>query len=194
MSEIYFNPDTHVYTRSDGSTVPGVTGALKDLGIIDTTYYTKEGTARGTAVHEATRLIDCGDLNVADFAEHVAYPYLQAWNAYKAATKLEVVEAEVVHYESTFRYASSVDRIVTMDHAQVIIDIKTGSLQPWHGLQLAAYSLLTGVERRVIVELRDDATFRVHTEWKDRKFSARLWDRWWQAAITSYWLKRDLAA
>jgi hypothetical protein len=56
----------------------------------------------------------------------------------------------------------------------VLLDIKTGTAQPWVALQLAAYSAFFDAPRsflRVSVELHSDETYRVET------FSGGQWQQ-----------------
>lgn len=118
-----------------------VTEALARVGLTDMEHVTEFGLRRGTLVHAATALDDRGDLDERSVDPvHVA-PYLASWRLFRAQTGLKVLEIErAVHYEA-MQYQGTFDRLVELDGAKILIDLKTGVPARWHGLQTAAYAL-----------------------------------------------------
>lgn len=147
---------------------PHVTGVLKGVGLIDTTFLSEFGRDRGTAVHQATALDDVADLDEGSVDPHVA-PYLAAWRRFRAESSpitFPKIEHRVRH--ELYGYLGTADRVARFRGSDWVIDLKTGGPEPWHALQLAAYALAylgrtslagSGV-RCAAVYLRDDATYR----------------------------------
>ena len=53
MNNLQFRAEDHSY-HVNGVRLPSVTEILKDVGLIDTTFFAPEHAERGTRVHEAT--------------------------------------------------------------------------------------------------------------------------------------------
>ncbi len=129
-----FDADTHTYTK-DGRVLPSVTQILQGAGIVDTTWFTEEAAWRGSIVHRCCHLDDEGDLEEGTVPEE-ARGYLDAWRLFKAQVPMNFISIE--HPLCSGLYAGTPDR----DAEWAVIDIKTGAILPWVGLQLAAYSEL----------------------------------------------------
>lgn len=194
MAEIIFDPISHTYTVDD-QRLDSVTTILKEEGFIDDTWYQKSGTDRGSAVHEATAAIDRGDLTAADFEGTEIYPYLEAWELFKIDTGFipEIIEQPMVN--TTLMYAGTLDRFGTWnDDTKIIIDIKSGAHELWHGLQLAAYSAfpdLKGVENRRVVRLKKTGKYAV--DYKDKAighYDHKSWDEVWRVLVLSRLYKK----
>ncbi|MDY7039063.1 MAG: hypothetical protein SV375_23285, partial [Thermodesulfobacteriota bacterium] len=72
-----FDPKSHIYKFNEHP-VPSVTTVLKDMGFINTQYFTEEGRERGTLIH---RIIEwyCKKTLDLDTVDPVLNPYLEAW-------------------------------------------------------------------------------------------------------------------
>lgn len=156
---IEFDAATHTYTVN-GEEWPSVTTIIREAGLCDTTGWNEFVATRGTHVHEACRLVDCGDLD-----DEVLDPrlrgYVAAWRKFAEAAQWKPERAEVVVASSAGRYAGTLDRIGEAGGKRLMLDIKTGSPQPWHGIQLAAYMQCDGmyIMPRMGVYLRADGTY-----------------------------------
>lgn len=166
-----FDPTTHTY-RLDGRTLPSVTQVIRGVGLIDFQGIDQEildrASAFGAAVHQACHYADQGDLNW-DTLDELIKVYVQSWLNFRGDMHLQSFGAiEEPIYNEGYFFAGTPDRINS--HKNIIIDIKTGQVQPWIGLQLAAYSILAGMPtaRRIAVQLKPDGKFTVH-EFTDRK-------------------------
>lgn len=190
MSEIHFDDATHTYTV-DGKVVPSVTQILHDLGLADAMHYTQEAAERGSAVHEAVRMIEAGILHLESFRQDtVLYPYLMAWHSFREQSGFIVKETETIRFHETMRYAGTIDLLAEYK-GKCLIDIKSGSIMPWHGLQLAGYAEMEeGVKHRYILELRNDGKWSLHEHYKDRLFTDPIWRKAWIAAATLHAWKR----
>lgn len=194
MADIVFDPYGHTYF-CEGQMFDSVTTILKEEGFIDDRWYQKSGTERGSAVHEATAAIDRGDLTAADFQGTEIYPYLEAWELFKIDTGFKPIIIEKPMVNTSLMYAGTLDRFGTWNEGtKIILDIKTGAHELWHGLQLAAYSAfqeLEGFEDRRIVHLKKTGKYSVC--YKDKKighYDRPEWDEIWKVIVLSRLYKK----
>lgn len=157
----------HIY-RYNGAVIPGVTAVLKACGIISDAWFTEQAAWRGSVIHRLLELSDLGDLALdwkADYMPEQAEEldgYLAAWNKFRGETDFRTIAIEQPRISTDKRFAGTPDRIGEIyDGTEVLADIKTGHLQPWAALQLAAYSELCGVYKRVAVAIRPDGTYSI---------------------------------
>lgn len=187
---LIFDPVQHTY-RLGSRQLPSVTQVLKDVGLIDATWFTDEARLRGTYVHMATQYLDEGDL-----AEETVDPrYLGYLNAYRrfletARPVWERVEARV--HDALLGYAGTFDRLGTLNGTSQrwLIDIKTGDYAT-AGLQTAAYRRCLEephMVRRAALQLSADGSFNFH-ELSDRRDEPRF-----LAALTVWQTKQEIAA
>lgn len=144
-----FDAEHHRYCLN-GKFVPSVTGILKAVKLIDTQWMNDFGRFRGSVVHRCCELWDKGTLKEST-VDPQALPYLDAWREFCAKTKFKPRTVEVPRYHN-LGYAGTEDA----ENEEFDIDRKTGSLQPWHALQLAAYSQFhprPHTRRRIAVQL-----------------------------------------
>lgn len=168
--------DDHRYVL-DGREIPGCTTTLKQLGLIDTTFYTDEGLVRGTEVHRRIKEFLMGrSVPATD-----AYAnYVLAARKYLEDSQLEVLHIEIELCDSALGIAGTPDLIAFTTPGggrfrYVIPDWKTGGVERWHGVQLAIYEhlarthgLVEGLCERLTVHLRDDGTYTTQP-YKDRR-------------------------
>ena len=134
-----------------------VTEALTLAGLIDPTWYAAGAAQRGTAVHAATALDDLGDLDETSVDPIVA-PYLESWRKLRdqMGWKFRRSEIEVELRRGTL--VGHVDRLF----GNVVLDVKSGSPEPWHAIQTALYASLHGADfasvRRYAVYVHDDGS------------------------------------
>lgn len=166
MDSLSFDPETHIYQYKN-KVVPSVTQILQAVGIIDYSRIDNNiletAMQRGKDVHLATQFLDENDLNWATVGEDIK-GYVTAYQKFIEISgfKPEKIETAVVHLE--YKYAGTLDRVGTLDGHSVILDIKTGSMPAWTGIQLAAYAAcLSGSYQRVGLQLNQDGTFKITT-------------------------------
>lgn len=180
---IRFDPDTHTYTYATDEgdiTLPSVTQILDRAGLINKAWYTRSGQVRGTIVHSITAMIDqglsviWGDLDVAG--------YIAAYLTFKEESGFVPISVEKRVYDLELGYAGTVDRIGTLQDKTVILDIKTGAAEKWHGIQLQAYA--TALDKKYPLYglyLRENGTYRLqkHRNTRDLKNT-------WISALNTY--------
>lgn len=160
-----FDEATHTY-RLLGAPVPGVTSILAPLvdlsGIPRATLEAKRQL--GQDVHFACQLLDEDDLDEDSVEEHVA-PYVQAYRKFKAETSAAVLLNEHKVAEPMFMYAGTLDRVMQINGAKWLVDLKTCISTPMAvGPQTAAYLRALGdstVTHRGALRLRPDGTYRL---------------------------------
>ena len=163
MTGLVFDPERHAYIL-DGRVIPSVTQILTAEGIINGQWYTEDGRRRGGHVHLALRYLDEGRLDEDSVTDEVR-PYLEAWGRFLSETGFICLQIERPFVCEALGYAGTPDRVGWMDGDKTlsIIDIKTGSPEPWHALQTAAYAVGIGkrMAKRWSVYLRNDGNYRL---------------------------------
>lgn len=156
MALVYRARD-HSYWR-DGTHVVSVTQALKLDGQIDARFYSAEAAARGTAVHEICENADHGRASIID-ADLMGYA--EAYQAFVADLKPRYTEIERLVYSAALRAAGRPDRIVDeMLGESGVLELKTGTRQDWHAVQLALYQLMRPAGTRWIVYLQKNGRYK----------------------------------
>lgn len=144
---IKLDKERHVYTVGD-RVVPGVTSILTNLGIIDTRWFDEQSRIRGDRVHTATQFHDEGGV-CWDTMDSRIRPYVEGYLAFLQDTGFRPHLIEHIVYARDLDYGGTLDRTGwlpgRMREQYILLDIKSGSLQPWAALQTAAYqhALLT---------------------------------------------------
>lgn len=164
----YFLHEGHQYHTPEGRRLDSVTTILKEeLGLYQ---YGQIGAAtRGTYVHQLCEDLDQGNITDADEATISVelLPYFYAYKLAKAEVGFKVLACEKRLYHPVYLYAGTLDRIVEMDN-EIVLDIKTGKKEPWHGMQLSAYEEMAHVSMplskaqrrgRVALYLHNDGTY-----------------------------------
>ena len=167
MNNLQFRAEDHSY-HVNGVRLPSVTEILKDIGLIDTSYFKPEHSERGTTVHEATQFWDETGMED-DTIPQDLLGYLEAWKKFREETGFTPTHIEQ-SLHSPQGYAGTVDRIGKTNKINpILLDIKSGPPQPWHRLQLAAYSLMAKHELKIPiwecwgVHLKKDGKYSVET-------------------------------
>ena len=165
--DLVFKAETHQYFYQ-GVELPSVTGILKDMGLIDTQWFTDSSRTRGSYVHTAIRyhIENTLDLSTIDPA---LMPYYDAFLKFEADSNFKTEEAERPFVSETYRFAGTPDIIGCLNGHNAIVDIKTGAPQPWTALQLAGYEILAKHPsmERFSLQLTDDGKYKL-THHKDR--------------------------
>ena len=143
-----YNDELHSYAL-DGVALPSVSAILKATGYIDTRFIDRypEATTRGTNTHKAIKYLLEGTLDESTVHESFK-PRLDAFKLFLTETKFNV------------------DLIGELNGKPVVIDTKTGSPAPWHGLQICAYEWMErehdGIGReRFGLYLKKDGRYRL---------------------------------
>jgi len=168
---VTFDSDTHTYTDEAGNVLPSVTTILQEEGLIDTTWMKPEHAQRGTDVHEATALIDRGEMVATDFPEWM-HGYLDAWQLFRVDYGFQPNAIEQLVYTTV--YAGTVDRVGWMAGDNWLLDIKTGRPSKWHPLQTAAYATALGGGhlKRATVHVAKTGKYRLKEHLSDEDYIA----------------------
>ena len=186
MGSFIFDAARHRYTL-DGVRLPSVTEILRAAGMVPDLYgVTDWHLDRGSQVHAATALWDADDLDETCLDAAIR-GRLDAWKAFRAATSadFQILETETPRHHPLLRYAGTPDRVGVWRGRPAVVDLKCGKPEPFHGVQLAGYSMLTAAVERLAVYLADDGTFKVvtHTDRTDAAvFTAAVTCWHWRAA------------
>jgi hypothetical protein len=138
MPELILDED-HIY-RLDGRKIDGLTSTIAEAGLIRSAdeWYMD----RGTKIHLATQYHDEGTLDE-DTVDPQIKGYLESWKRFRKDQDYTPVEIEYKIFNSELLVASTIDRIPGP------LDIKSGSPEPWHILQIAfQWSTVNISERR----------------------------------------------
>lgn len=160
-----FDEERHEY-RMLGAVVPSVTQILRPLsdfsGVAKAVLDAKRDL--GQRVHLACQLSDEDDLDEASVEPDVA-PYLAAWRKFRRETGAQVLLNEVQVAEPMLLYAGTLDRVLLLNGAKWLVDLKTCISTPIAvGPQTAAYQRALGdasVTHRGALRLRPDGTYRL---------------------------------
>jgi hypothetical protein len=154
---IEYCDETHEYFI-DGELVPSITQTLKEVGAINTDYFTEEHARRGTLVHSLTEMFDTHEFTKEVGAEKfksegyseqemsVAARYAAQWLKLRENVPFKIEEGGIEEkvFDPLHCFAGRLDRRVMFNDACVgraLIEIKTnqsGYVPEWTGLQLAA--------------------------------------------------------
>ena len=167
---LIFDPAQHRYTVS-GQEIPSVTSRIRDAGLMGSAsrFYTAASAARGTAVHLACADHDLGR-DVSGFLEGEHGGYLTSYLLWCRAMTPTWTAIEEPCYSTVFHTAGTPDRVGTLNGRPVVLDLKTGGRSPWHGVQLAMYSLIQYSDipprerRRLVLYLRENGSMAQSVE------------------------------
>ena len=156
------DPDAPSYERN-GRECLRVSTVLHDAGLVDARWFTEPSRLRGTYLHQAVAWFHEGALDETSI-DPVVEPYWKAYRAFLSDTGFTPDHVERRVFDEVLGYTGRLDLEgpAPGTHAPAVIDIKTGSLPPSVGLQLAAYARLVGGSReRYALHLRGDGTYRL---------------------------------
>jgi len=176
--------DNHKYWL-DGKLLdwPSPTFLLETMGIVNYEDYPVLENynqidyykSRGSQVHSATYRDDTDDGFETDGLKPEVKVRVDRWRNFKKDSKVEVVNAELPIYNTDIKMVGCLDRIANLKlrktTQRVIIDIKSGEIPKWTGLQLAFYELILndGYYRRFAVGLgKDPYDLKEFTDHRDR--------------------------
>lgn len=133
---IVFSAPEHTYDV-DGVRLPSVTQILRPIQGYIPKALMEEGARRGIAVHQGCEFIDAG---FDDDVDPIAVGYCRGYKRFLAETKAVVLKSEYRVANPPAKYAGTIDRVIRWGDDIFILDIKTGEMQVWMRLQLAAYA------------------------------------------------------
>lgn len=173
---LVFEEEPHEY-RINGVPVVSITQAMRDAGIVDHRAPDPVAMERGRLVHLMCHLYDQGRLDLQSVDPALA-PYFSGWPKFCLDHDWEPKASECplgqTFFNNVYWYAGTPDKYGIVDHHPAIVEIKTGTLPSWVGLQLAGQELLlrmnhvhtTGPVRRICVNLPGDGTYKM-SRWQE---------------------------
>ena len=181
--------ENHVYTYQ-GARLPNVTSILSATGLVNYSAIPvairEAAMKRGNYAHKACELDDAGTLDE-DTLDESLRGYVKAWRSFRAhlGARGGVIVPEWSERKMVsiaLGYCGTMDRVVRVDDVEIALDIKTGKIQRWTGVQLAAYDLATGVanQERWGVQIDKGGEFKL-VVYKDNDDYAT-----WLAALKVY--------
>lgn len=163
---IQFDEAEHSYTVN-GVRYPSVTTILKDMGLIDTSWFTPEACQRGTYAHQIIEWDQSGELDY-DTIDNALIGYLDAWKKFVKDTDYRCISTERRMVSELYRFAGTADQVGLLNSQRAIIDIKSGAVSPCTSLQLAGYEILYDAPcKRFALQIMPDGKYKL-TEYKDR--------------------------
>lgn len=170
MTTLTFEPETHEY-RIGEQVVPGVTTILRPaIGYFGTRD--EQAAARGEAVHWGCEMVDAGEPADVD-PDYEGY--IEAYRQFLRETGAVVEAFEMRVFHSGWMYAGTLDRLVRWQDERCLLDLKTGTIAPWMGMQAVAYGKALKDMNRVqqspacfALQLQENGKYRLH-EYKDRE-------------------------
>lgn len=159
MTDLQFDEETHTYWLA-GRRLPSVTTItgpiMPNYGIADPTL--------GSRVHTLTEHHDNGTPHLITEDDALALMYLAHWRQFLEDYDAVWSAIEERIHNPAWGYAGTLDRrgrmVINGEPHAVIVDIKTGEPDRWHGVQLAGYAFALGTNttdyRRFGVYLRPD--------------------------------------
>ena len=198
---LQFDPVEHIYSI-DGRRIPNVTHILEDLGIVDYSRIPpsirEAALDRGRDVHDAIAFWLQGDFDEESLAPEYR-GYFEAGQRFAADASLTVEPDDVERrlYVERPEYCGTLDLEGTLSVPRIgtrrcLIDWKSGTAEPWVRLQTAGYAKAfanPATRYRVCVELHEDGTYKPY--WMPPNTFMDDWRRW-EAAVTTYYSKRNL--
>lgn len=166
--ELVFDEKTHTYFHGT-DVLPSVTQILKAEGYIEGQHYTEDARVRGTYVHKICHLHNMNDLDESTVDESLI-GYYEAYKRFLAESGFAVEDSELFVHSDLYLFAGTLDIRGTFPKSKVsaVIDIKSGSIEPWVCLQLAAYAVcFSEPHERYSLQLTSDGKYHLK-QWKER--------------------------
>lgn len=165
MPKLRFDSETHTYTL-DGRVIPSVTQILSAEGLINSHTSNPYYMTRGRHAHDTVRLYLEGNLDEESLDPQLN-SYLQGAKDFLADTGFKVQGFETPMYHPYYLYAGTPDLWGLLENRTTLIDVKTGSPDKWHVLQLSAYYRLL---KDTGQEIKEGANLYLN---KDGKYSLK---------------------
>ncbi len=137
--------DTSRY-QLDGQRVLSVTEALDIAGLVDFSgvplSLLEEAAERGKRVHAAiATMIDAEVRGDEAWCPDDEVGYINAFLRFRTDTGFEVIENEYPVLSKRYRYAGTLDLFGIIETSLCLLDLKTGVIPEWTGLQTAGYEM-----------------------------------------------------
>lgn len=126
MSELFLD-ENHHYTL-DGKSLDGLTSTIAEAGLIRNSG--SKYMESGTAIHKITELWDLGIIDKYEI-DPEGLPYLESWKRFRDDQGYTPKEIEFKTYHPDLLVGCKIDRLPGP------LDLKSGSPEPWHILQIA---------------------------------------------------------
>ena len=173
----------HTYTV-DGRVYPSVTQVIGEVLSTEKCFYTPESRDRGIDVHRITAEIDSGK----SIDDSMYRGYVSAYRKFLDECKPRWTFVEQKFFEPVWKYCGTVDRVGYILGKNVIVDIKTGSVPYWAGIQLAAYERgfpVGKLQHRYALQLFETGRYKLHP------FTDPNDIRIFHSALTIYYWKKS---
>ena len=159
---------------------PSVTRILRDLGVVN--YFGPPGAAaqRGRLVHAAAALLAQGREIDPDWMErhNDILPYVDGFADALAGPLSGFVPLRLEHeiVNETERFIGHSDQ----ESDDLLLELKTGTYQPWAQLQTAAYALGRRM-KRIAISLPGNGSYKLieHSDHRDKDRFVVLARAWW---------------
>lgn len=190
MPSLALDRATHTYTLGE-KVIPSVTQVLKDQGILVINDFST-GPELGREVHEATEALDLGFYDASAYSPEVKL-YIEAYGAFKEATKFEPRGVELMVYNKQYDYAGMLDRLGLLNGRGALVDFKTGVPHVATVIQIAGYwgALEQPVKDKIAcysLHLKADGKYKL-----DKIKPANLFAAWkiFLSALAVYQFRQD---
>ena len=159
---------------------PSVTRILRDLGVVN--YFGPPGAAaqRGRLVHAAAALLAQGREIDPDWLQNHSelMPYV---DGFADALAGPLAGFQAVRFEHEI--VNTVERFIghsDQESDDVLLELKTGTYQPWAQLQTAAYTLGRRM-KRIAISLPGNGAYKLieHSDHRDKDRFVVLARAWW---------------
>lgn len=133
-------------------------------------WYTQAHAARGNRIHALTQCYDETGIDDSEYGSDEAM-YMAAYRSFLEAAKgrLDIwgIERRFIADSPSGRYGGTVDRLGFWEFGDpvgpkpIVLDIKTGYEEEWHGVQLAAYALPHEAEAGACLYINKKGGYRI---------------------------------
>ena len=188
---VTLNKQTHTYTTDGGVVLPYVSRILEVSGIREPYSGPAIYGERGRYVHAASELLDQNDL-AWDLVVPEWVGYVRAYEKFLAENEVEWEGSEEIVFRPG-QYAGTLDRRGKVNRKRVLVDLKTGSPDRSHWIQLAAYNATFPAKDRSglrVLYLMKDGRYKMAAQTaEETSRSGAIWE----AVLTVYlWKERKL--
>ena len=160
-----FDADDHVYTL-DNVIIPSVTQMLERHGLVSEAFYTEDSAERGYQVHRLCAEYDLGGIEDLSRCDSVYKTWLLAYVTFIQTVAPTWASVEEAFASIVYRFGGRPDRVGKVWGVESIVELKSGAMEPWHGVQTALHDILigdlpVGVRKRYGLYLMRNGTFRL---------------------------------
>jgi hypothetical protein len=161
--EFRFDAGAHEYIElATGVVRPHITGMLLRTGWVDDTFFTEEGSARGTAIHDATAQYDMGSLVPGDYHDMRYRGYLLSHVRAMEIAQPEFYDIEMPFMHEHYLYGGRPDRVGKVYGQEAVLEGKSGGPAKSHQIQTALQAILVAAK----LKLPPHAVGRFALYWK----------------------------